>query len=105
MPHRFYCAAALIILLGATVPGAAQTTPTPQRACSDEQRSQAGPNAARPAEPGNQNLSEKLAQSGGVICPPDIDPDIKVPTPEGGKMPIIPPPGSPGGDPSVQPKP
>lgn len=54
----------------------------------------------------NGNLSDKLAQSGGVICPPDqMDPEIKAPTPPGsGTMPVIPPPGSPGGDPHVQPK-
>jgi hypothetical protein len=51
------------------------------------------------------NLSNKLAKSGGVICPPtQVDPDIKAPTPPGGSMPVIPPPGSPGGDQSVQPK-
>lgn len=51
------------------------------------------------------NLSDKLARSNGVICPPDhIDPEIKQPTPPGGAMPVIPPPGSPGGDQSVQPK-
>jgi hypothetical protein len=50
-------------------------------------------------------LSDKLARSGGVICPPNVDPEIKAPTPESGaKMPVIPPPGSPGGDPSIQPK-
>lgn len=51
------------------------------------------------------NLSDKLARSGGVICPPEhVDPEIKQPTPPGGAMPVIPPPGSPGGDPKVQPK-
>lgn len=51
------------------------------------------------------NLSDKLARSNGVICPPaHIDPEIKQPTPPGGAMPVIPPPGSPGGDQSVQPK-
>ena len=50
------------------------------------------------------NLSDKLAQSDGVLCPPEVDPGIKAPTPEVGKMPIIPPPGSPGGDPNVRPK-
>ena len=50
------------------------------------------------------NLSDKLAQSDGVLCPPNVDPGIKAPTPEVGKMPVIPPPGSPGGDPSVRPK-
>jgi hypothetical protein len=39
-----------------------------------------------------------------VICPPNVDPGIKVPAPETGKMPVIPPPGSPGGDPNVKPK-
>jgi hypothetical protein len=51
------------------------------------------------------NLSDKLAQSGGVICPPSqVDPAIKAPTPQGGTMPVIPPPGSPGGNPNIQPK-
>ena len=50
-------------------------------------------------------LSDKLARTDGVICPPNVDPEIKAPTPEhGNKMPVIPPPGSPGGDPSIQPK-
>ncbi len=52
-----------------------------------------------------KSLSDRLAQSNGVICPPDqVDPEIKQPAPDGGRMPVIPPPGSPGGDPSVQPK-
>ena len=54
---------------------------------------------------GQGNLSDKLARSGGVICPPEhVDPEINQPTPPGGAMPVIPPPGSPGGDQSVQPK-
>jgi hypothetical protein len=99
---RFICAAALIVFLGVTLPCAAQNTPgsnppVPQTrdptACSVDQRS-----------PGDQTLSKKLEQTDGVICPPDIDPDIKAPTPQGGRMHIIPPPGSPGGDPTVRPK-
>jgi hypothetical protein len=51
------------------------------------------------------NLSEKLARSDGVICPPEkVDPQIKAVTPPGAPMPVIPPPGSPGGDPNVHPK-
>jgi hypothetical protein len=51
------------------------------------------------------NLSDKLARSGGVICPPkNVDPEIKQQTPPGGAMPVIPPPGTPGGDQSTQPK-
>ncbi len=55
-------------------------------------------------QPGD-TLSDKLAQSGGVICPPaGIDSEIREPTPPGGSMRVIPPPGSRGGDQSVQPK-
>jgi hypothetical protein len=52
----------------------------------------------------NPTLSDRLAQSGGVLCPPNVDPDIRVPPPGGGRMQVIPPPGGPGGDPNVQPK-
>jgi hypothetical protein len=58
-----------------------------------------------PQERANQTLSEKLGQTHGVICPPDIDPKMHAPPPaHGDKMPVIPPPGSPGGDPNVVPK-
>jgi hypothetical protein len=54
---------------------------------------------------GGENLSDKLARTDGVICPPpNVDPEIKLPTPDAGRTPVIPPPGSPGGDPNVQPK-
>jgi hypothetical protein len=52
------------------------------------------------------NLSERLNRSGGVIKPPaDVDPEIqKKPPDTSSKMPVIPPPGTPGGDPNVKPK-
>jgi hypothetical protein len=54
---------------------------------------------------GGEQLGDKLAQSDGVLCPPsNVDPAMRAPAPETGKMPVIPPPGSPGGDPSVRPK-
>ena len=50
-------------------------------------------------------LGDKLAKSDGVLCPPSgVDPEIRAPTPEGGNTPVLPPPGSPGGDPTVRPK-
>lgn len=50
-------------------------------------------------------LGDKLARSDGVLCPPaGIDPEIRAPTPDTGNMPVIPPPGSPGGDPTIRPK-
>jgi hypothetical protein len=51
------------------------------------------------------NLSDKLAKSGGIICPPtNVDNDIHAPTPGGGKIEVIPPPGTPQNQPNVQPK-
>jgi hypothetical protein len=51
------------------------------------------------------NLSDRLADSKGIICPPaGVDRDINVPPPGGGELKVIPPPGSPGGNPNVQPK-
>ena len=36
----------------------------------------------------------------GVMCPPDVDPAMKAPTPSTGDKSVIPPPGTPGGDPT-----
>jgi hypothetical protein len=51
-------------------------------------------------------LSDELSRSGGVIKPPDMDPHIKQPVPDTGpqSMPVIPPPGTPGGNPEIKPK-
>lgn len=61
-------------------------------------RNETGENARKP-------LADKLAQSDGVLCPPrNVDPDMRAPAPDVGNTPVIPPPGSPGGDQSVRPK-
>jgi len=70
--------------------------------------------AERPAEQPNQPVeppaicssSSDLSRSGGVIRPPaDVDPQMKQMLPSSGdRMPVIPPPGTPGGNPSVKPK-
>jgi hypothetical protein len=53
----------------------------------------------------SEPLGDKLAKSDGVLCPPaNVDPEMRAPTPETGNTPVIPPPGSPGGDPTVRPK-
>ena len=50
-------------------------------------------------------LGDRLAKSNGVLCPPaGVDPEIRAPTPNTGNTPVIPPPGSPGGDPNLRPK-
>jgi len=71
----------------------AQAQSADPKACADTARGSS-----------DRTLSDKLNQSNGVICPPNVDPGIKAPTPNAGKTPVIPPPGSPGGNPSVQPK-
>jgi hypothetical protein len=54
---------------------------------------------------GSKSLSDKLAQSKGVICPPaGVDLDMQVTPPGGGQLKVIPPPGTPGGNQNVQPK-
>ena len=75
------------------------------KACADQQDTVGQGGNFDAGMPNDKSLSERLARSDGVICPPDhVDPEIKQPTPPGGPMPVIPPPGSPGGDPSLRPK-
>ena len=63
------------------------------------------PQGTTTTDPQAEPLSDKLARSDGVFCPPTgVDPEIRAPTPETGNMPVIPPPGSPGGDPTIRPK-
>ena len=55
----------------------------------------------------DETPSDKLARTEGVICPPpEIDPNIRAPAPDTKSinMPVIPPPGSPDGNPNVRPK-
>jgi hypothetical protein len=60
-----------------------------------------GMTTGQAAEP----LGDRLAKSDGVLCPPmGVDPEIRAPTPDTSNTPVIPPPGSPGGDPSVRPE-
>jgi len=62
--------------------------------------------ADRDAADGSATLSDKLSQQQGTLKPPAVDPGIQVPmqAPARGAMPVIPPPGSPGGDQRVVPK-
>lgn len=69
------------------------------------------PEQIRPANPrdgsaGGQSLSDKLSQQQGTLQPPAVDPGIRKPVPQSGDgtMPVIPPPGTPGGDQRVKPK-
>jgi len=109
------CAALALVLL--TLGGAAaqaQSTSPPLQPPSGQSPSNqpacppgTGGNAPTVGSGGQSgNLSDKLAGSNGVICPPaGVDPQMRVPPPqEGGRMPVIPPPGAPGGDQNTVPK-
>jgi hypothetical protein len=73
--------------------------------CAPGERLQLDPQTQRPTTTGRgENLSEKLSRDEGVLRPPNLDQDIKAPTPNVGDTPVIPPPDSPGGNPRVRPK-
>ena len=75
------------------------------KACAQQGLTVGQDNKLQSTETTGKSLSEQLASSDGVICPPPgVDPGIRAPTPEGGRMPVISPPGSPGGDPDIHPK-
>ncbi|MGN6308321.1 MAG: hypothetical protein ACTHNN_02040 [Xanthobacteraceae bacterium] len=105
-----------IVLLAGSFSGAnaqAPAAPTPptkadQRCAPSQSAPDQGTIAPREGAAGQKNgatLGDKLAQSDGVICPPsNVDPKMRAPAPNGGPMPVIPPPGSPGGDQTIRPK-
>ncbi|WP_065753325.1 hypothetical protein [Bradyrhizobium paxllaeri] len=95
---------------GPTTPPAQTAPPSPQRAanCAPMQplpnsgeKVPEGTTTGQRAEP----LGDRLARSDGVLCPPaGVDPEMHAPAPDAGKTPVIPPPGSPGGDQTIRPK-
>jgi hypothetical protein len=99
MPRHVLLAFALI---GAVTGASAQTPPAQApKDCPP------GVSANAPGINSNDskgNLSDKLASSKGIICPPAVDSGMQQKPPKGGALKVVPPPGSPGGDPRVQPK-
>jgi hypothetical protein len=89
-------------------PNPPAAAPAQSRDCAPTTPSTTGQGGdAHVAKPDGSDLSQKLAQSNGVLCPPDEgDPAMRAPTPpDSGSMRVIPPPGTPGGpNQSVQPK-
>jgi hypothetical protein len=93
----------VIAALAAAAPALAQSSA--DRACAQDRATVGSGDQLALKDGKDRNLSDKLAKSGGVICPPaGIDADIKAPTPQGGKIQVIPPPGSPQNQPNLQPK-
>ncbi len=100
MPRHFL----FVLAIAGAVTGASAQTPPPAEAPKD---CPPGTGANAPGINSNDSkgtLSDKLASSKGIICPPSIDPHMQQRPPAGGAMKVVPPPGSPGGDQSVEPK-
>ena len=102
--HSVMYAAIAVLIAGVTTATAAPVS-----------SSNATPTADKPSQgkipegsgSSTEPLSEKLDRSGGVIHPPSgVDPGISQAPPAIGSQstPVIPPPGSPGGKPGVNPK-
>ena len=89
--HRTWLFATALICFSASAIGAEQPAEGPNKPV---------------VPPASGTLSSDLNHSGGVIAPPSgIDPEIKQTPPSAGdKMPVVPPPGTPGGDTAVKPK-
>ena len=60
------------------------------------------PKGCTPQERSSQALNQGADNNAGVICPPDIDPAMKAPTPSTGDKAVIPPASS--GNGTAQPK-
>ena len=60
------------------------------------------PKGCTPQERSSQALNQGADNNAGVICPPDIDPAMKAPTPSTGDKAVIPP--ASGGNGTAQPK-
>jgi len=110
--HSFLVIFVLSMTLSAATAQAPPTPTTPQQPTvppsasrgGDCARHNRGADGSTTGQTG-QALADTLAKSDGVLCPPtDVDPEIHAPAPDAGRMPVIPPPGSPGGDPTVRPK-
>jgi hypothetical protein len=99
-------------ILGATVAGGlitAAIAQTPPSSMPEKPPAQIPEKVAPPLDsPGPQGgvNHEKFERDDGVIRPrDDVDPDMTATPPDtGARMPVIPPPGGPGGDPSIKPK-
>jgi hypothetical protein len=101
-----------IMLLGGVLALAAGPAAAQNANPAPEQRAVPAPDRAPPESsgsstgPGNGSAGEDLARSHGVITPPATGDQSVVPPPRAGgqSMPVIPPPGTPGGNQDVQPR-
>jgi len=107
-----FCLLAMPSIAGAQnpQPAAPHVTNPPMAAPNSPQPppEQIAPGGRSPSIAGeDKTLSDKLSRQQGMLQPPKVDPGIQAPVPPhagNSAMPVIPPPGSPGGDQKVVPK-
>ena len=95
------------MFLGAGIGVAAAQTPNGTTGSAPGKGPAANPPAPQSGPPTTSgSLSHELNRSGGVIRPPPIHDRgvISPPNPGISRTPIIPPPGTPGGNPNVRPR-
>ena len=106
------CALALAALMLIS-PASAQTPPEPApppgmpNMADPPAESTPAPDATGETGEPDKSLSEELKEKEGVLEPPrDMDSKIErpAPVPDPNTTPVLPPPGSPGGDQSIQPR-
>ncbi|MBN8872893.1 MAG: hypothetical protein J0H67_08675 [Rhodospirillales bacterium] len=94
-----------LYLRGAAAQSAQTRPPVP---ATPPPSAQPGPTTTPPeqvAPGGRGTLSDQLSKGQGTLTPPKVDPDIaRKPPATTGNMPVIPPPGTAGGNSSVVPK-
>ena len=92
-------ATSLLLLLATGLASAQTQTPPAQPKQPHPVPNTATTNCAPPSSTSGSgqsgsDLSNKLAQSNGVICPPaTTDPGMQVAPPQGGALKVVPPPG------------
>jgi hypothetical protein len=95
-----FCVSSVLIAFSAPV-NAQAATPAPESAPAQK------PGESTDMKSDDVPLSKKLNENEGVLKPPHgIDPEMQQQPPAnaGDKMPVIVPPGEPGGDQNIQPK-
>jgi hypothetical protein len=100
---------AVALLAGAAaLPASAEQLPpaaVDSKACGPGERLRpdvADGTVKAPPQTTGEHLSDQLARTDGVLCPPKVDPDIRTPAPGSGRTPVIPPPTA--DDPETRPK-
>ena len=106
MRHVGGLVAALTVLLATDTAWAQAVAPAPGSAETVSEKVAPGEDVPKTDMSGRSGtLSDKLSTTNGVIRPAEeVDPSIETPAPATGSMPVIRPPGSPGGSTDVQPK-